>query len=104
VRDARGCPLPRWDEDAPKRPQTEDDCAVLGVPQWFMSLRLRLQRRDAGHIQSEPTAQEMILLEAMSGAMARGERLEQERRKRREEIRRATQDAAKIGARPHFPR
>jgi len=40
----------------------------------------------------------------MSGAMARGERLEQERRKRREEIRRATQDAAKIGARPHFPR
>lgn len=96
VRDARGCPLPRWEPELPSEPQTEPDCAVLAIPHWFTTLLQKHRRRLKGLTSRDLYADEMILLEALDGALARGERLESERRKHREEVRRQNAKAAKV--------
>lgn len=96
VRDERGCPLPRWDEDASPDPDAVPSCPVLEIPTWFFQLRSRLNRRNAGLVTRDLYADEAILMEALDGALARGQRLEAERKRKQAEVRRRAAEAAKM--------
>lgn len=96
VRDERGCPLPRWEEGAEPSPDAVPSCPVLEIPGWFGQLRSRLNRRKSGLVSRDLYADEVILMEALDSALARGERLERERQTKQAEIRRKAEEAAKL--------
>lgn len=96
MRDERGCPLPRWEEGAAPDPHAVPSCPVLEVPGWFGQLRSRLNRRRAGLVTRELYSDEVILLEALDSALARGDMLERERQTKQAEIRRKAEEAARM--------
>ena len=80
----------------PREPQTEPDCPVLAIPHWFTVLLQKHRRRKQGLTRRDLYADEMILLETLEGALARGERLQRERDKHRAEVRRQAEQASKV--------
>lgn len=63
---------------------------------WFVHARQRLNRRKMGLVDRPLYADEVLLLEALDGAISRGERLDLERREKQAEIRKKAQQAASL--------
>lgn len=63
---------------------------------WFVHARQRLNRRKMGLVDRPLYADEVLLLEALDGAISRGERLDRERQQKQAEIRQKAQQAASL--------